>query len=70
MSKSKDYYDVNIHDLIEHANEELKYEPDYEAYCLEVEHEELILWELYRLYKTLKDIDWSFYEAMDGFKYD
>ena len=71
MSKSKDFYNIDIKNLTESAIDEINADPfeNVDEYCIRIEKEEKVYWELYRLYKILKTMDWSFYESMDEFEY-
>ena len=71
MSKSIGYYIVNMQKVMDEAYAEIDADPfeNVDEYCIRIEQEEKVYWELYRLYKILKTMDWSFYESMDEFEY-
>ena len=70
MSKSIGYYIVNMQKVMDEAYEEIDEDPfeNIDEQCIQIEHEEKIYWDLFKLYKVLKTMDWSFYEAMDEFE--
>ena len=71
MSKSIGYYILNMQKVMDEAYAEIDADPfeNVDEYCIRIEQEEKVYWELYRLYKILKTMDWSFYESMDEFEY-